>query len=147
MNYKTTSTQVSLHYFLFSHLKSALSIVQTYHTDEWVFNISWQNQSSVCDVLSNLFHWLWSRCCALLWFSSPTDSFEVKVNDQLIYSKLETGVFPDAEQVSEMTFDCSSGHRFGPTACFTAGQRQKACVLTFLLLALAPQPCVYLQII
>lgn len=30
-----------------------------------------------------------------------TDSFEVSVNDQLIFSKLETGMFPVPEQVME----------------------------------------------
>uniref|UniRef100_A0AAX7TBL9 Selenoprotein W, 2a n=1 Tax=Astatotilapia calliptera TaxID=8154 RepID=A0AAX7TBL9_ASTCA len=30
------------------------------------------------------------------------NSFEVSVNGELIYSKLETGEFPDNEEVSEM---------------------------------------------
>lgn len=32
-------------------------------------------------------------------FFSTTDSFEVSVGDELVFSKLETQVFPDAEQV------------------------------------------------
>lgn len=40
---------------------------------------------------------------SFLWISHPiADSFEVSVNGELIYSKLETGEFPDNEEVSEM---------------------------------------------
>ncbi len=32
--------------------------------------------------------------------STLAESFEVSVNDELIYSKLQTGTFPDPQQVS-----------------------------------------------
>ncbi|KAG9341356.1 hypothetical protein JZ751_019462 [Albula glossodonta] len=43
-----------------------------------------------------------------LWFSS-TASFEVTVNDKLIFSKLKAGAFPDNQEVVEMVKRASKG--------------------------------------
>lgn len=39
--------------------------------------------------------------CSFLFYVCYADSFEVLVGDQLIYSKLESGAFPDVELVGE----------------------------------------------
>lgn len=44
-----------------------------------------------------------SKCHHVFLFK-PTDSFEVSLNGQLIYSKLETGSFPDTEEVSGLFY-------------------------------------------
>lgn len=58
-----------------------------------------------------LFYWYVS--IFILWFKNVvsffTGSFEVEVNDKLIYSKLQTMALPDYDEVAQVVNDVSQG--------------------------------------